>query len=183
MLSQSILSNFIKIIQTNSIISTQSHSVCKDLKYIKKNDLLTIYKENSTDSQLYDMHITVDMDYQSYDFDIIVFYVPDVYVSENMRGKKGSFYLFYNLCLYLINNHPNNHIFLILDDCSGYDYKSNIYAKLGFFVEQDNDNLVNPEHWTKDEYNDNPNELRYGYVPLIQKCIINQTHLPSPHTH
>jgi len=182
MLSQSILSNFVKIIQNNSNISLESHFVCNDLKYIKNNNLLTIYKENSTDSQLYDMHITVDMDYQSYDFDIIVFYVPDVYVAENMRGKKVSFYLFYNLCLYLINKYPNNHIFLILDDCSGYDYKSNIYAKLGFYVEQDNDILVTPEDWTKDEYNDNPNEMRYGYVPLIIK-IINKTHLPSHHTH
>lgn len=166
MISQGILSNFVNIVQNNPPFSPQS-TCCGDLKYLKSKNLLTIYKENLKDPDIYDMHITVDLNYQSYDFQILLFYVPDVYVSENMRGRKSSFYLFYNLCLYLINTHPNNHIFLTLDDCSGYDYKSNIYAKLGFFVEQDNDTIVTPEKWIKDEYNDNPNEMRYGYAPLI----------------
>lgn len=186
MKKKDILNNFLKIICNNTFKFQENLEICKDLKFRKENNLFTIYRENISYNHMYDICITIDIEnydidkikYKNNNISILTFYVADLYVCPEMRNKKNSFYLFYNLCIYLHKLHKNNEIFLKLDDCTGYDYKNNIYSKMGFFVEQNEENkLVNTLDWYRDEYNNNPNENRYGYIPIILKNCSHKLNL------
>jgi len=178
MKKEDILNEFIKILKKENHIIKDNNVFCNDIKFIFKKNLLTMYKG---DLNNFTMNITIDIvnpeKYKVYCkenkntyYNIYIFYVADVFVSEEQRNKKYSFYLFFNLCIYLMNKFKNEHIFLYLDDCTGYDYKNNIYSKMDFYVEQEN-NLVYTKDWIRDIYNSNPSELRYGYVPtILNKC-------------
>lgn len=174
---EDILNEFIKIIKKENHIMKDNFVFCNDVKFIFKKNLLTMYKG---DFNNFTMNITIDIlnpeKYKVFSkeeniyYNIYIFYVADVFVSEEQRNKKYSFYLFFNLCIYLMNKFKNVHIFLYLDDCTGYDYTNNIYSKMDFYVEQEN-NLVYTKDWIRDIYNSNPSELRYGYVPtILNKC-------------
>lgn len=149
----------------------------EDFQFITKKNLFTIYKKNDKTSD-YDMNITICLDYESYvknDKNILIFYLPDIYITNNLRGKKNSYILFLSLCIFLFKKYKESHIFIKLDDCSGYNYKNNLYSKLYFYVEQENKNIiVHPYKWISDGINNNPSELRYGYIPLIiYNCMKN----------
>jgi len=169
------------ILKENEDIEDNCINLNNDMKVLIQKNLLTIYQGDLSN---YTMNITFDFkNYKKYKIPfkeeyILIFYVADVYVSNEYRNKKYSFYLFYNLCIYLfynlciylLNKFNNKYIFLCLDDCTGYDYKNNIYSKMNFYVEQ-GDELVNIYNWKKDMYNNNPSEIRYGYLPIIlNKC-------------
>lgn len=178
MKKSNIIQQLQQIITNNFYYLKKNIKIDDDIKFLKVKNLLTLYKED-----INIMNLTIDIEnYEKMKTKInnetkyiLIFYVPDIYVSEQYRNKKNSFLLFYNLCIYLISKFKNDDIFLTLDDCTGYDYKRNIYSKMGFLVEQENNNkLVSTNEWIEDEFNKNPNENRYGYVPTIIKNCIDQ---------
>lgn len=88
-----------------------------------------------------------------------IFIVQSIWVHKNLRGKKISIKLFYNLCILLYKKIGSLNTYIVLDDCSGTSYNNNLYSKLDFLV------LNSKNRWTtiknyEIQNNLNPNEKR-----------------------
>lgn len=109
---------------------------------------------------------------------IVYFNIKSIYVAKHCRKQKIAYKLFHKLCEILFIHFGWN-VRFVLDDSSGTDFRNNIYAKLNFWVLNNNRRWVRPIKFAITQYKQNPCEKRFAhmhrvYLAALKKILNNK---------